>query len=90
MSFKTFRYASFSFDVTYLFHFLQIDDFRKLEEIAGKSKSITIVGGSFLGSELANSLNRRFGKRGLRVYQVLLFVQYLLSVIIFGCIKGGF
>uniref|UniRef100_A0A0R3S5N2 Pyr_redox_2 domain-containing protein n=1 Tax=Elaeophora elaphi TaxID=1147741 RepID=A0A0R3S5N2_9BILA len=40
--------------------FRTIDDFRKLNEIVQKSKSITIIGGSFLGSELANSLNRRF------------------------------
>ncbi|MCP9258557.1 Programmed cell death 8/apoptosis inducing factor [Dirofilaria immitis] len=51
-----------------LFH--TIDDFRKLYEIVQKSESITIIGGSFLGSELANSLNRRFGKQGLQIRQI--------------------
>ncbi|EFO16709.2 programmed cell death 8 [Loa loa] len=50
--------------------FRTIDDFRKLDEIVRKSKSITIIGGSFLGSELANSLNRRFGKQGLQICQI--------------------
>ncbi|VBB31411.1 unnamed protein product [Acanthocheilonema viteae] len=49
--------------------FRTIDDFRKLDEIVRKSKSITIIGGSFLGSELANSLNRRFGEQGLQICQ---------------------
>ncbi|VDK83373.1 unnamed protein product [Onchocerca ochengi] len=49
--------------------FRTIDDFRKLDEVARKSESITIIGGSFLGSELANSLNRRFGKQGLQIRQ---------------------
>ncbi|VIO90949.1 Pyridine nucleotide-disulphide oxidoreductase family protein [Brugia malayi] len=50
--------------------FRTIDDFRKLDEIVRKSKSITIIGGSFLGSELANSLNRRFGEQGLQICQI--------------------
>ncbi|VDO67740.1 unnamed protein product, partial [Onchocerca flexuosa] len=49
--------------------FRTIEDFRKLDEVARKSESITIIGGSFLGSELANSLNRRFGKQGLQIRQ---------------------
>ncbi|VDK88034.1 unnamed protein product [Litomosoides sigmodontis] len=50
--------------------FRTIDDFRKLDEAVRKSKSITIIGGSLLGSELANSLNRRFGKQGLQICQI--------------------
>ena len=36
-----------------------VDDFRSLEEVARKSKSIAIVGGGFLGSELACALGRK-------------------------------
>jgi len=36
-----------------------VDDFRSLEEVACKSKSIAIVGGGFLGSELACALGRK-------------------------------
>ncbi|VDN04775.1 unnamed protein product [Thelazia callipaeda] len=50
--------------------FRTIDDFRKLEEIARNSKSITIIGGSLLGSELANSLSLRYGKKGLQINQI--------------------
>ncbi|CAG9534703.1 unnamed protein product [Cercopithifilaria johnstoni] len=50
--------------------FRTIDDFCKLDEIVRKSKSITIIGGGFLGSELANSLNRRFGEQGLQICQI--------------------
>lgn len=39
----------------------QIEDFQNLEAISRKVKSITIVGGGFLGSELACAL----GKRGI-------------------------
>lgn len=35
---------------------LQIEDFRTLEKISREVKSITIIGGGFLGSELACAL----------------------------------
>lgn len=38
---------------------LQIDDFRSLEKISRDVKSITIIGGGFLGSELACALGRK-------------------------------
>lgn len=38
---------------------LQIDDFRSLEKISREVKSITIIGGGFLGSELACALGRK-------------------------------
>jgi programmed cell death 8 (apoptosis-inducing factor) len=37
----------------------KVPDFRELEEISRKSKSIAIIGGGFLGSELACALGRR-------------------------------
>lgn len=39
--------------------FFQIEDFRRLEKISREVKSITIIGGGFLGSELACALGRR-------------------------------
>lgn len=38
---------------------LQIGDFRTLEKISREVKSITIIGGGFLGSELACALGRK-------------------------------
>lgn len=39
--------------------FFQIEDFQRLEKISREVKSITIIGGGFLGSELACALGRR-------------------------------
>lgn len=39
--------------------FRKIEDFRRLEKISREVKSITIIGGGFLGSELACALGRR-------------------------------
>ena len=39
--------------------FRNIDDFRRLESVSRQVKSITIIGGGFLGSELACALGRR-------------------------------
>jgi programmed cell death 8 (apoptosis-inducing factor) len=39
--------------------FRNIDDFRRLESISRQVKSIAIIGGGFLGSELACALGRR-------------------------------
>ncbi|MFH4978201.1 hypothetical protein AB6A40_004910 [Gnathostoma spinigerum] len=47
-----------------------IDDFRYLDQKAKTSKSIVIIGGGLLGSELAYSLNRRHSSHGLKVTQV--------------------
>lgn len=44
--------------------FRTIDDLRRLESVSRQVKSITIVGGGFLGSELACAL----GRRGLPIY----------------------
>lgn len=38
---------------------LQIGDFRALEKISREVKSITVIGGGFLGSELACALGRK-------------------------------
>ncbi|XP_010141217.1 PREDICTED: apoptosis-inducing factor 1, mitochondrial-like, partial [Buceros rhinoceros silvestris] len=50
--------------------FRKIEDFKRLEKISREVKSITIVGGGFLGSELAGALGRRARSRGLEVIQL--------------------
>uniref|UniRef100_A0ABM5EWC8 L-amino-acid oxidase n=2 Tax=Pogona vitticeps TaxID=103695 RepID=A0ABM5EWC8_9SAUR len=50
--------------------FRKIEDFRSLEKISREVKSITIIGGGFLGSELACALGRRAQLRGLEVIQM--------------------
>jgi len=50
--------------------FRNIDDFRRLEAVSRKVQSITIVGGGFLGSELACALGRKAKSNGLEVVQV--------------------
>ncbi|XP_059407091.1 apoptosis-inducing factor 1, mitochondrial-like isoform X3 [Carassius carassius] len=50
--------------------FRKIEDFRSLEKISGEVKSITIIGGGFLGSELACALGRRSTDAGLKVVQM--------------------
>ncbi|XP_077165299.1 apoptosis-inducing factor 1, mitochondrial [Paroedura picta] len=50
--------------------FRKIDDFRSLEEISREVKSITIIGGGFLGSELACALGRKAQSKGLEVIQM--------------------
>ncbi|XP_050035001.1 apoptosis-inducing factor 1, mitochondrial-like [Dermacentor andersoni] len=47
-----------------------VDDFKALDEASRRDKSVVIVGGGFLGSELACALGRRGVKTGLTVYQV--------------------
>lgn len=47
-----------------------VADFKTLDEVSRRSKSVVIVGGGFLGSELACALSRRGAKTGLTVYQV--------------------
>ncbi|KAM3827569.1 apoptosis-inducing factor 1, mitochondrial [Vipera latastei] len=50
--------------------FRKIEDFRSLEKISREVKSITIIGGGFLGSELACALGRKAQSRGLEVIQM--------------------
>ncbi|XP_060105655.1 LOW QUALITY PROTEIN: apoptosis-inducing factor 1, mitochondrial [Heteronotia binoei] len=50
--------------------FRKIDDFRSLEKISREVKSITIIGGGFLGSELACALGRKAQSKGLEVIQM--------------------
>ncbi|XP_023688078.2 apoptosis-inducing factor 1, mitochondrial isoform X2 [Paramormyrops kingsleyae] len=50
--------------------FRKIEDFRCLEKISREVKSITIVGGGFLGSELACALGRKAKETGLEVIQM--------------------
>nr|AKO73679.1 apoptosis-inducing factor [Ctenopharyngodon idella] len=50
--------------------FRKIEDFRSLEKISREVKSITIIGGGFLGSELACAMGRRSADLGLEVIQL--------------------
>ncbi|XP_066571091.1 apoptosis-inducing factor 1, mitochondrial isoform X2 [Amia ocellicauda] len=50
--------------------FRKIDDFKSLEKISREAKSITIIGGGFLGSELACALGRRAKDSSLEVNQM--------------------
>ncbi|XP_018085131.1 apoptosis-inducing factor 1, mitochondrial isoform X2 [Xenopus laevis] len=50
--------------------FRRISDFRSLEEISSSVGSITIIGGGFLGSELACALGRKGRQTGLEVIQM--------------------
>ncbi|KAJ1372314.1 hypothetical protein KIN20_034445 [Parelaphostrongylus tenuis] len=46
-----------------------VDDYRKLEDLCKSSKSIAIVGGGFLGSELAYSIQRKY--KNVKVTQIV-------------------
>ncbi|KAG2204555.1 hypothetical protein INT47_012614 [Mucor saturninus] len=50
--------------------FRNINDFKKLEKIAKDGAHIAVVGGGFLGSELAVALAHRSGKENLKVTQI--------------------
>uniref|UniRef100_A0A673NJ03 Apoptosis-inducing factor 1, mitochondrial n=1 Tax=Sinocyclocheilus rhinocerous TaxID=307959 RepID=A0A673NJ03_9TELE len=50
--------------------FRKIEDLRSLEKISREVKSITIIGGGFLGSELACALGHRSTDLGLEVIQM--------------------
>ncbi|XP_039319971.1 apoptosis-inducing factor 1, mitochondrial isoform X2 [Saimiri boliviensis] len=50
--------------------FRKIGDFRSLEKISREVKSITIIGGGFLGSELACALGRKAQALGTEVIQL--------------------
>lgn len=50
--------------------FRSIKDFQKLEKIAKDGAHIVVVGGGFLGSELAVALAHKSGKENLKVTQI--------------------
>ncbi|XP_055082556.1 apoptosis-inducing factor 1, mitochondrial isoform X16 [Periophthalmus magnuspinnatus] len=50
--------------------FRKIEDFKSLDNVSRNVKSITIIGGGFLGSELACALGRRSSETGLEVIQM--------------------
>ncbi|KAK3099550.1 hypothetical protein FSP39_006190 [Pinctada imbricata] len=50
--------------------FRTLSDFSKLEDMVQKSKSVAIIGGGFLGSELACALGFTGMQTGMKVYQV--------------------
>lgn len=50
--------------------FRKIDDFKSLDKVSRNVQSITIIGGGFLGSELACALGRRSTESGLEVIQM--------------------
>lgn len=50
--------------------FRKIEDFKSLDQVSRKVQSITIIGGGFLGSELACALGRRSNELGLEVIQM--------------------
>ncbi|XP_067348244.1 apoptosis-inducing factor 1, mitochondrial isoform X2 [Channa argus] len=50
--------------------FRKIEDFKSLDKVSRNVKSITIIGGGFLGSELACALGRRSTESGLEVIQM--------------------
>lgn len=50
--------------------FRKIEDFKSLEKVSRDVKSITIIGGGFLGSELACALGRRATDTNLEVNQL--------------------
>ncbi|XP_018602153.1 apoptosis-inducing factor 1, mitochondrial isoform X3 [Scleropages formosus] len=50
--------------------FRKIEDFRSLEKISREVKSVTIIGGGFLGSELACAMGRRSNESSLEVIQI--------------------
>lgn len=45
-------------------------DFEDLHDMVDESKAVAVVGGGFLGSELACALARYGKKKGLKVYQI--------------------
>ncbi|XP_076024481.1 apoptosis-inducing factor 1, mitochondrial isoform X16 [Genypterus blacodes] len=50
--------------------FRKLEDFRSLDKVSRTLKSITIIGGGFLGSELACALGRRSDESALEVIQM--------------------
>ncbi|XP_014772440.1 apoptosis-inducing factor 1, mitochondrial [Octopus bimaculoides] len=50
--------------------FRNIDDFRSLDKHLEEAKSVAIIGGGFLGSELACALGKKSKSNDLKVYQL--------------------
>ncbi|XP_013992955.1 apoptosis-inducing factor 1, mitochondrial isoform X8 [Salmo salar] len=50
--------------------FRKVEDFKALDKVSRDTKSITIIGGGFLGSELACALGRRSADSDLEVIQM--------------------
>ncbi|XP_069556632.1 apoptosis-inducing factor 1, mitochondrial isoform X3 [Brachyistius frenatus] len=50
--------------------FRKVEDFKELDKVSRSIKSITIIGGGFLGSELACALGRRSAESDLEVVQM--------------------
>lgn len=50
--------------------FRKIEDFKSLDKVSRNVQTITIIGGGFLGSELACALGRRSTESGLEVIQM--------------------
>ncbi|KAK6168361.1 hypothetical protein SNE40_020912 [Patella caerulea] len=50
--------------------FRTIDDFKRLDKATQKAQSVAIIGGGFLGSELACALGKRASSNKMKVYQV--------------------
>ncbi|XP_029632971.1 apoptosis-inducing factor 1, mitochondrial isoform X1 [Octopus sinensis] len=50
--------------------FRNIDDFRSLDKHLEEAKSVAIIGGGFLGSELACALGKKSQSHDLKVYQL--------------------
>lgn len=49
---------------------VQYSDLRRLSEACESAKSVAVIGGGFLGSELAVGLNYKGHTSGLKVYQL--------------------
>ena len=50
--------------------FRNAEDFFKLREILDRGKKIVIIGGGFLGSELACALGMKSGEKGAEIVQI--------------------
>ncbi|XP_064608308.1 apoptosis-inducing factor 1, mitochondrial-like [Liolophura sinensis] len=50
--------------------FRKVEDFRRLDEVTQNAKSVAIIGGGFLGSELACALGKKGRDKGMKVYQI--------------------
>lgn len=58
------------FLITVIHFCFKVADFQKLHDITRRVKSVAIVGGGFLGSELACAMGRTAKDTGLEVTQV--------------------
>ncbi|ESP00077.1 hypothetical protein LOTGIDRAFT_213277 [Lottia gigantea] len=51
--------------------FRTVDDFNHLEEVTQNAKSVAVLGGGFLGTELACALSKKGQTNGMKVYQIV-------------------